>query len=145
MWVLQHAVSGCGWFVNKCDKCATDVGSLKCTWIDGRAALAGPACPCAAVWTSSMHRRSALPSVHRSGACGHLGAPCAPVGSCRHGGGHGITAPAEIAGVRELGGWGPGAGFAEPEVILARAEAILELQQAFADVAPVVSAERLLL
>ena len=38
------------------------------------------------------------------GARGHLGAPRAPVGACRHCGGHRVAFPAESAGVWEVGG-----------------------------------------
>ena len=40
---LQCAVSVGGQGANRCDKCATHVGSLRCTWIHRRAAPEGPA------------------------------------------------------------------------------------------------------
>ena len=40
---LQCASSGGGEGTNMCDKCATDVGSLRCAWIHRRRAPAGPA------------------------------------------------------------------------------------------------------
>ena len=43
--------------------------------------------------------------------------------------------------MREVGGGGPGAKLAEPEIVQAPAQAVPKLQQAGADVAPVVSAE----
>ena len=52
--------------------------------------------------------------------------------------------PAEVAGVWEVGGRRPGAETVEPEVVSPLAEGVPELQQAGADVAPVVPAERLL-
>ena len=78
------------------------------------------------------------------GACGHLGALHAPVGARRCSGGHRITRPAEVAGVSEVEGRGPGVEAAEPEIVPLLVEGASELQQAVADAAPVVSAQRLL-
>ena len=77
------------------------------------------------------------------GARGHLGALRAPVGSCQRCGGHGVAFPAESAGVWEVGGWQPRAETAEPEVVSPLSEGVPDLQQARADAAPVVPAERL--
>ena len=78
------------------------------------------------------------------GAWDHLGALRAPVGACRHGGGHRVMHAAEVAGVREVGGRRPGVGSVEPAIIPALTEGVPELQQAGADAATVVSNERLL-
>ena len=78
------------------------------------------------------------------GARGHLGALRAPVGARRRCGGHRVAFPAEVAGVREVGGRQRGAETAEPEVVPPLAEGVPDLQQAGADAAPVVPAERLL-
>ena len=43
IWVLQCVVLGSGYPVNTCNRCATDVGFLRCTWIHRRAAPAMPA------------------------------------------------------------------------------------------------------
>ena len=40
---LQSVAAGGGQGANTCDRCATDVGSRRCTWIHRRAAPAGPA------------------------------------------------------------------------------------------------------
>ena len=53
--------------------------------------------------------------------------------------------PTEMAGLREVGGRGPGAESSQPEVIRALAKGVLKLQQAGANAAPVVSADHLLL
>ena len=55
-----------------------------------------------------------------------------------------MTHSAEMAGVRKVGRWGPGAQSAEPVVISALAEGVLEHQRAGADARPVLSAEYLL-
>ena len=54
------------------------------------------------------------------------------------GGGYRVAFPAELAGVREVGGRGPGVKAAEPEVVPRLAEGAPELEQAGADTAPVV-------
>ena len=76
-------------------------------------------------------------------ARGHLGAPRAPVGACQRWGGHRVTFPAEPAGVWEVGGRRPRVEMAEPEVVPPLSEGVPNLQQAGADAAPVVPAERL--
>ena len=70
---LQCAASGGVHGANTCDKCATDVGSLRCTWIHRRAAPAGPAWPCEGVCAPSMRRCSASSSVRRRGPAGGSG------------------------------------------------------------------------
>ena len=77
------------------------------------------------------------------GARGHLGTPRAPVGGCRRCGGHRVTFPAESAGLWEVGGRRPRVEMAEPEVIPFLSEGVPDLQQAGADAAPGVPAERL--
>ena len=72
----------------------------------------------------------------RPGARGHLGAPRAPVCACRRYGGHGVTFPAEPAGVWEVGGWRPRVGMVEPEVVPPPSEGVPDLQQAGAEAAP---------
>ena len=79
------------------------------------------------------------------GARGHLGALRAPVGACRLRGGHRVAFPTEVAGAWEVGGRRPGAEIAEPEVVPPPSQGVPDLQQAGADAAPVVPAERLLL
>ena len=61
------------------------------------------------------------------GAGGHLGASRASVGADRHGGGHRVAFPAEVAGVWKVGGWQPGAEMAEPEVVAPLAKGFPEL------------------
>ena len=73
------------------------------------------------------------------GARSHLGAPRAPVGARWRGGGHRAALPAEVAGVWEVGGRGPGIEAAKPEVVPPLAKGAPEFQQAGADTAPVVS------
>ena len=77
------------------------------------------------------------------GAHGHLGALRAPVGARRRCGGHRVAFPAEVAGVWEVGGRRPRAEMAEPEAVPPLSEGVPDLQQAGADAAPVVPAERL--
>ena len=45
LWALRGVASGRGQGANMCDRCATDVGSRRCTWIHRSAASAGPAWP----------------------------------------------------------------------------------------------------
>ena len=68
-------------------------------------------------------------------ARGHLGALRAPVGARWCGGGYSVAFPAEVAGVREVGGPKPGVQAAEPEVIPTLSEGAPELQQAGANLA----------
>ena len=70
---LQCAASGGGQGAKTCDNCATDVGSLRCTWIHRRAAPAGPAWPCEGVCVPLMRRCSASSSVLRRGPAGGSG------------------------------------------------------------------------
>ena len=79
----------------------------------------------------------------RPGARGHLGAPRAPVGACRRCRGHRVAFPAKSAGVWEVVGRRPRVEIAEPEVVPPLSEEVPDLQQAGADAAPVVPAERL--
>ena len=66
--VLYWARAGGGWYdMNTCSKCATKVGSLRCTWIRSRAAPVGPASLCEGVCALLMRWRSASPSVRRCG------------------------------------------------------------------------------
>ena len=74
----------------------------------------------------------------------HLGALLAPVGTCRHGTGHHVSRPADVADVQEVGGGGPPVESAEPDIIPALAEGVPELQQAGPDTAPVTSAQHVL-
>ena len=53
-----------------CDRCATSVGSLGCTWIQRKAAPEGLAWPCEGVCAPSMRPCSALSSVRRCGPAG---------------------------------------------------------------------------
>ena len=78
------------------------------------------------------------------GARGHLEALRAPVGARQRFGGYRVAFPAEVAGVWEVGGRRPRAETAEPDVVPPLAEGVPELQQAGADAAAVVPAERLL-
>ena len=111
----------------------------------------GPARSCEGACAPPMRWCKASSSVRlcgcrrfRPGARGHLGALRAPVGTRRRFGGHRVAFPVESAGVWQVGGWRPGAETAEPEVVPPLAEGVPELQQAGADAAPVVPAERLL-
>ena len=63
----------------------------------------------------------------------HLGALRAPVGACLCGGGHRVTLPAEVAGVLEVGGQGPGVEGAEPQSVPPLANGVSELEQAGAN------------
>ena len=138
--------------MNTCDESATDMGSLRCTWIDTRAAPAGPARLCEGVCVPSMRRCSPFlfraPTRARGwlgpGAHGHLEALCALVGARRCGGGYRVALPAEVRGLWEVGGQGPGMEAAEPEIVRPLAKGASELPQVGAEVALVVSAERFL-
>ena len=77
------------------------------------------------------------------GARGHLGALRAPVGARQCCAGYRLSFPAELAGLWEVKGRRSGAKTAEPEVVPQLAKGFLDLQQAGADTAPVVPAERL--
>ena len=68
-----------------------------------------------------------------SGARGHLGALRAPVSARRRGRGYRVAFPAEVAGVRDVEGWGRGVEAAEPGVVPPLAEGAPEFQQAGAD------------
>ena len=70
---VQCAAFGGGQGASTCDMCATDVGTLRCTYIQRRAASAGPAWPCKGVCTLSMCRCSASSSVCRRGPAGGSG------------------------------------------------------------------------
>ena len=50
----QGVASGGGQGANTCDRCATDMGSRRCTWIQITAATAGPAGPCEGVCAGAM-------------------------------------------------------------------------------------------
>ena len=77
-----------------------------------------------------------------AGARGHLGVLRASVGARRCCGGYRVALPAEVAGVWEVGGLGPGIEAAEPEIVPPLAKGASELLQVGTDAAPVVSAER---
>ena len=81
----------------------------------------------------------------RPGARGHLGALRAPVGARWRVGGYRVACPAEVADVWEVRWRQPGAETAEAEVVPTLADRVPKLQQAGADAAPVVPADRLLL
>ena len=80
----------------------------------------------------------------RSGARCRLGAQRAPVGACWRGAGYCVAPPAEVAGLREVGGWGPVVEAAEPGIVQPFAKGAPEFQQVGADTAPVVPTERFL-
>ena len=64
---LRCAVSGGGQGAITCDRCPTDVRSLRCTSIHRRTAPAGPVWPCEWVRAPSMPRCSPSSSVRRRG------------------------------------------------------------------------------
>ena len=70
---LQSVAAGGGQGANTCNKCATDVGSRRCTWIRRRAAPAGPAWPCEGVGAPPIRRCSASSSVRLRGPVGRSG------------------------------------------------------------------------
>ena len=70
---LQRAAAGRGQGANTCDRCATDVGSRRCTRIHRRAAPAGPAPSCEGVCAPSMRQCKASSSVRLRGAAGGSG------------------------------------------------------------------------
>ena len=53
---LQSVAAGGGQGANTCDRCATDVGSRRCTWIHRRAAPVGPARSCGGACAPPMRR-----------------------------------------------------------------------------------------
>ena len=73
MRALQRAAAGWVQDANTCNRCATDVGFRRCTWIHRRAAPAGPARSCEGVCAPSMRRSRASSSVRRRGPAGGLG------------------------------------------------------------------------
>ena len=136
---LQCAASGGGQGANTCDKCATDLGSLRCTWIHKRGGLH--------TLDASLQRllfrvRARARRWLGRGERGHLGALRAPVAARRRGGEHHVALPAEVAGAREVGGQGPGVEAAEPEILQLLAKGVPEIQQAGADAAPVISTKQ---
>ena len=70
---LRRAAAGGGQGANTCDRCATDVGSRRCTWIHRRAAPAGPARSCEGACAPSMRRCRASSSVRLRGPAGGSG------------------------------------------------------------------------
>ena len=147
---LQRAAAGGGQGANTCDRCATDVGSRRCTWIHIRAAPAGPARSCEGACAPSMRRCKASSSVRLRGPAGGSGQGHAATWAHRA---H-LLAPVDAAedkvshspgsaGVWEVGGRQPRVEMAEPEVVPPLLEGVPDLRQAGADVAPVVPAERL--
>ena len=70
---LQRAAAGGGQGANTCDRCATDVGSCRCTWIHRRAAPTGPTLSCEGACAPSMRRCRASPCVRLRGPPGGSG------------------------------------------------------------------------
>ena len=98
-----------------------------------------------------MRRCSASSSVRRRGPAGGSGQGHAASGSTARtcstrprGGGHRVALPAEVAGVWEVGGRGPGVKAAKPDFVPPLAKGATEFQQAGADTAPLVPTERFL-
>ena len=74
MQVLRCVRPGvAGYDVNTCDKFATELGSLGCTWMHRRAAPAGPVLLREGVCALLMRCRSASSSVRGSGPRGGSG------------------------------------------------------------------------
>ena len=73
LWPLQGVASRGGQGANTCDRCATNVGFRRCTWIHRRAAPAGLAWPCEGFCASSMRRCNASSSVRLRGPAGGSG------------------------------------------------------------------------
>ena len=85
--VLAHPPVGEAWYcglckvwrrvggqgANTCDRCATEVGSRRCTWIHRRAAPAGPARSCEGTCAPSMRWCKASSSVRLCGPAGGSG------------------------------------------------------------------------
>ena len=120
------------------------MGFLGCTWIHRRATTAGPAWLCAleAPLQRLFVRALAQGQGHLCpGTRGQLGPLRAPVGARPSDGGHRVNLPAEVAGVLDLGGRGPGVVVLEPEIVPPLAEGASELQREGADMALVVSVE----
>ena len=149
---VQCAASGGGQGANTCDKCATDVGSLRCTWapqkggprgarltMRGGLRALGAVLPCLLSRAPVRARGWVGP-----GARGNLAALRAPVGARGRGGGYCVPLPAEVAGVQEVAGRGPAVEAREPEIVPALAKGASELQQVGVDTAPVVPTERFL-
>ena len=70
---LQRVAVGGGQGANTCDRCATDVGSRRCTWIHRRAAPAGPARSCEGACAPLMRGCKASSSVRLRGPAGGSG------------------------------------------------------------------------
>ena len=70
---LQRVAAGGGEGANTCDRCATDVGSRRCTWILRKAAPAGPPRLCEGACAPSMRRCKASSSVRLRGPAGGSG------------------------------------------------------------------------
>ena len=70
---LQSVAAGGGQGANTCDRCATDVGSRRCTWIHRRAAPAGPAHSGEGACAPPMRRCKASSSVRLCGPAGGSG------------------------------------------------------------------------
>ena len=70
---LQRAPAGGGQGANTCDRCATDVGSRRCTCIHRRAAPVGPARSCEGACAPSMRPCRASSSVRLRGPAGGSG------------------------------------------------------------------------
>ena len=70
---VQRGAAGGGQGANRCDRCATDVGSRRCTWIRRGAAPAGPARSCEGTCAPSMRRCNASSSVRLCGPAGGSG------------------------------------------------------------------------
>ena len=70
---LQSVAAGGGQFANTFDRCATDVGSRRCTWIHRSAAPAGPARLCEGTCAPPMRLCKASPYVRPCGPAGGSG------------------------------------------------------------------------
>ena len=70
---LQRVAAGGGQGANTCDRCATDVGCRRCTWIHRGAAPAGPAHSCEGACAPWMLRCKASSSVRLRGPAGGSG------------------------------------------------------------------------
>ena len=71
--LLQGLASGGGQGANTCERCQTDVRSLRCAWIHRRAAAVVPAWPCEGICAPSMRRCNTFSSVRLRGPAGGSG------------------------------------------------------------------------
>ena len=70
---LQSTAAGGGQGANTCDRCATDAGCRRCTWIHRREARAGPARLCEGACAPLTRRCKASFSVRLCGPAGGSG------------------------------------------------------------------------